>query len=62
MKVIDKNGNVLLEKETQPLKKDKVSSLRVMRHTKSMKKTAIPVVMSKEAFFKTVIPQAYGNV
>jgi len=60
MKVIDKNGNVLLDKQTQPVKK--TSSLRAIRHTKGVKKTIMPVVMSKEEFFNTVIPQANGNV
>lgn len=53
MKVIDKNGNVLLEKDTHPVL-TKRSSLRVMRHTKRMSKTVVPVVMSKEAFLKTI--------
>ena len=60
MKVIDKNGNVLFERQTQPVKK--ASSLRAIRHTKGVKKAVTPVVMSKEKFFSTVIPQANGNV
>ncbi len=62
MKVIDKNGNVLIEKQMQPVKKAKMSSLRAIRHTRSMKKAVTPVVMSKEMFFSTVIPQTNGNV
>lgn len=62
MKVIDKNGNVLLEKEMQAVRKAKVSSLWVLNHTKGVKKTVTPKVMSKEEFFKTVIPHTNGNV
>lgn len=53
MKVIDKSGNVLLEKETRPVVA-KRSSLRVMRRAKGMHKTVEPVVMSKEEFMKTL--------
>ena len=53
MKVIDKDGNVLIEKETRPMTTKK-SSLRVMRHTKGMRKTVTPVVMSKEEFLKSI--------
>ena len=62
MKVIDKNGNVLFEKEIQPVKKAKVSSLWVLHHAKGVKKNVTPKVMSKEEFFKTIIPQANGYV
>ena len=62
MTVIDKNGNVLVEKQMQPIKETKMSSLRAIRHTKGVKKTVMPVVMSKELFFNTVIPQANGNI
>lgn len=62
MKVIDKNGNVLIERQMAPVKEAKKSSLRAIRHTRSMKKAVTPVVMSKEQFFSTVIPQANGNV
>lgn len=54
MKVIDSNGNVLLEKENQPVATRKRSSLRVLRHTKGIRKTVTPVVMSKEDFLKTL--------
>ena len=50
MRVIDKNGNVLMERELHPVTAKK-SSLRVIRHTKSRNKTVTPVVMSKEEFF-----------
>ena len=53
MKVIDKNGNILIEKETRPAAAKK-SSLRVMRRTKGRHKTIVPVVMSKEEFLKTI--------
>ena len=53
MKVIDKNGNILIEKEMRPAAAKK-SSLRVMRHTKGRHKTIVPVVMSKEEFLKTI--------
>lgn len=62
MKVIDKNGNVLIDKEMQSKNRGRMSSLRVMRHTKGVKKTVTPVVMSKELFFNTVIPQTNGNI
>ena len=53
MKVIDKNGNVLIEKETQPITAKK-PSLRAIRHTKGRRKTVVPVVMSKEEFFAKI--------
>ena len=53
MRVIDKNGNVLMERESHPVTAKK-SSLRVIRHTKSRNKTVTPVVMSKEEFLKTI--------
>lgn len=56
MKVIDTNGNVLIEKEKRPLTTRKTSSLRVLRHTKGMRKTVAPVVMSKEEFLRTLNP------
>ena len=62
MKVIDKNGNVLVEKQMQPVKMAKTTSLWAIRHTRSLKKSATPVVMSNEMFFNTIIPQANGNV
>lgn len=62
MKVIDKNGNVLIDKQMQSVRETKTSSLRAIRHTRSIKKAVTPVVMSKEQFFSTVIPQANGNV
>lgn len=53
MEVIDKNGNVLMAKETRPVATKK-SSFRVVRHTKGVHKTIEPVVMSKEEFLKTI--------
>jgi len=50
MKVIDPNGNVLIEKENHPVATRRASSLRVSRHTKGIRKTVAPVVMSKEDF------------
>lgn len=53
MKVIDKDGNVLMEREPNPVTAKK-SSLRVMRHKKGVHKTVKPAVMSEEAFLKTI--------
>ena len=54
MKVIDPNGNVLIEKEKHFVTTRKMSSLRVLRHTNGIHKSVAPVVMSKEEFLRTI--------
>ena len=64
MKVIDKNGNVLLEKDTHPMKA-KRSSLRVKKHAQGMHKTTAPVTMTVDEYFDKVrkaLDKRYGYI
>lgn len=55
------NGKVVLEREKPYVGEAKMSSVRARRKTQGLKKTARPVLMSKDEFFKNIIQGATNH-